>query len=196
MYFLVALNVLLDSMLGCTSGCALVKPNDRLRRGNKKTSTPHSHLQKRMMHFRTLDWDMDSLRAVLVVLEFVRSNSPTPDRVVARSITYAGFVGCVTGVREGLSISLNFRPRHYCGGFYLRWHQMLVLFGVRRSVISLLRRRLLEETGVGLGLLAKETAETLTAPCYLVFCDGDETVVIEKDLRVCIQISSFRPLVT
>lgn len=175
-------------MLGCTSGGALVQPGERPRRSKKRSSTLPLHLRNRMMHFRTLDWDMDSLRPVLVVLEFVRTQSPTPDRVVARSITYAGFVGCVTGVREGLSLSLNFRPRHYCRGLSLRWHQAMVLFGMRRSVISLLRERLLEEMGVGLEELAKQTAETYTSPCYLVFCDGNETVVVEKDLRVRIQI--------
>jgi len=188
MYFLVALNVLLDSMLGCTSGGALVQPAERKRRSKKPPASPL--LADRMMHFRTLDWDMDALRDVLVVLEFVHSKSATPEKVVARSITYAGFVGCVTGVREGLSLSLNFRPRHYCKGRYLRWHQFLVLFGVRRSVISVLRGLLLAENSTEpLGSLASKLASTATAPCYMVLCDGNETVVIEKDLRVCKQYS-------
>ena len=76
---LVVLNVFLDGMLGCTSG--------GVRVGGK------------MMHFRTLDWDMPQLMDVLVVLEFVRSKSETPEKVVARSVAYAGFVGCLTGVR-------------------------------------------------------------------------------------------------
>lgn len=53
----------------------------------------------RLMHFRTLDWGMERLRDLLVVLEFVNSSSETPDRVLARSITYAGFVGTLTAVR-------------------------------------------------------------------------------------------------
>ena len=52
-----------------------------------------------MMHFRTLNWTMDELRSVLVVLEFVKSKSEDPREVLARSVTYAGFVGCLTGVR-------------------------------------------------------------------------------------------------
>jgi hypothetical protein len=42
---------------------------------------------------------MDSLRSVLVVLEFVRSKSEEPEKVIARTVTYAGFVGVLTGVR-------------------------------------------------------------------------------------------------
>lgn len=55
--------------------------------------------EKRMLHFRTLDWGMDELRSVIVVLEFVRSDSPEPEKVIGRTITYAGFVGVLTGVR-------------------------------------------------------------------------------------------------
>jgi hypothetical protein len=85
MFVFVALNVLLDSMLGCTSGAVLV--------GEDRRKIPT------MMHFRTLDWGMDGLRNLLVHLEFVRSKSHEPKKVIARSITYAGFVGVLTGVR-------------------------------------------------------------------------------------------------
>lgn len=91
-YFLVALNVLLDSMLGCTSGAAMTMP-----KGSKKKGA--SVEEKRMMQFRTLDWGMDPLRSVLVVLEFVRSDSEEPDRIIATAVTYAGFVGVLTGVK-------------------------------------------------------------------------------------------------
>lgn len=52
-----------------------------------------------MLHFRTLDWGMDPLRSVLVQLEFVRSKSEDPEKAIARTVTYAGFVGALTGVR-------------------------------------------------------------------------------------------------
>lgn len=95
MYFLVALNLLLDSLLGCTSGGAAVSGQKRKRRKSEDGSSESS----RILHFRTLDWGMDQLRSVLVVLEFVESQSQDPDKVIARSITYAGFVGVLTGVR-------------------------------------------------------------------------------------------------
>jgi beta subunit of N-acylethanolamine-hydrolyzing acid amidase len=93
MYFLVALNVLLDSLLGCTSGGVMTRPSSR--KGERVGCTRGD----RMMHFRTLDWGMDGLRSVIVTLEFIRSKSAEPGKVIARSITYAGFVGCLTGVR-------------------------------------------------------------------------------------------------
>lgn len=96
-YFLVALNVLIDSMMACTSGGVLTKPEKR----KEMESNPSNDDMRTptMMHFRTLDWGMDELRSVLVVLEFVKSKSETPEKVIARTITYAGFVGVLTGVR-------------------------------------------------------------------------------------------------
>lgn len=92
MYFLVALNVLLDSMLGCTSGAVMTTPKGSRKKGAQTE-------EKRMMHFRTLDWGMDPLRSVLVVLEFIRSKSEDPNKVIGRTITYAGYVGVLTGVK-------------------------------------------------------------------------------------------------
>jgi hypothetical protein len=101
MFIVIALNVLLDSLLGCTSGAVLVR--------NKKEKDK----QPTMMHFRTLDWGMDGLRSLLVTLEFVRSKSSEPNRVIARSITYAGFVGVLTGVRFVVLSSNSTEPYAY-----------------------------------------------------------------------------------
>lgn len=95
LYYLVALNVGLDGLLGCTSGGVVVKPSS----GKEKERG------ERMMHFRTLDWEMDKLRRLVVVLEFVRS-ADDPEVVVARSVTYAGFLGVLTGVRYAINPSL------------------------------------------------------------------------------------------
>ncbi|PNP40478.1 hypothetical protein TGAMA5MH_07475 [Trichoderma gamsii] len=97
LYFLVAFNVLLDSLLGCTSGGVLT----RLKKGEINLADRQADPERRarMMHFRTLDWGMPELRSVLVVLEFVRSKSEDPQTVIARTVTYAGFVGVLTGVR-------------------------------------------------------------------------------------------------
>ncbi|EDN97575.1 hypothetical protein SS1G_12428 [Sclerotinia sclerotiorum 1980 UF-70] len=83
--FLVALNVMLDSLMCCTSGGVLVNTDNDVE-------------DQSMMHLRLLDWDLDGLRDLLLVLEYVNSNSSTPTRVIARSITYAGYVGILTGV--------------------------------------------------------------------------------------------------
>jgi hypothetical protein len=91
LHFFIALNVMLDSLLGCTTGGVLVSPSSR--QGDAG--------EDRMMHFRTLDWAMDKLRSVVVVLEFVDSKAIEPEKVIATSISHVGLVGILTGVRYG-----------------------------------------------------------------------------------------------
>ncbi|KAK5658030.1 hypothetical protein OQA88_2585 [Cercophora sp. LCS_1] len=92
MYLLVALNVMLDLLLGCTSG--------GVRCSDGKGGT-------KIVHFRTLDWSMDPLRNLVIELDYVTHEGGP---VVATTIGYLGYVGILTGVRRGLSLSLNFRP--------------------------------------------------------------------------------------
>ncbi|KAH8687609.1 beta subunit of N-acylethanolamine-hydrolyzing acid amidase-domain-containing protein [Tricladium varicosporioides] len=172
-YFLIALNVFLDSMLGCTSGGVITRPKCQ----NKGS-------ENRMMHFRTLDWGMEQLRSVLVMLEFVKSKSEEPNKVIARTVTYAGYIGVLTGVRENLSISLNFRPNHTCSTLQLRLHQLLVIFGFRPSISHILRSSIFPPSTAAPQLEEVSTClrQNKIAPCYLILCDGDSTVVIERDL--------------
>ncbi|RYO84342.1 hypothetical protein DL766_002699 [Monosporascus sp. MC13-8B] len=197
-YLLVALNSLLDYLLGCTSGAVRARPASG-KDSDGKGATNHS-VHMRMMHFRTLDWGMDELRDLLVVLEFVDSSSESPDRVIARSITYAGFVGTLTAVRQNMSLSMNFRPNHTCSTYALRRHQLLVLLGRRKSIASVFRSFILDgvsrsQEGYSAGASAdappkaqtlvdqaKQLASERCAPCYIVLCDGREAAVIEKDL--------------
>ena len=79
MYLLVAFNVVLDLLMGCTSGAV------------KSTRADQSMNQWGMLHFRTLDWSMDPLRNFVVHLDFIRSKSSTPETIVASSVTYVGF---------------------------------------------------------------------------------------------------------
>lgn len=91
LFYLIALNSGLDAMMGCTSGGVRVRP-DKGERGEG---------DGQMYHFRTLDWAMDELRPLVVMLNFVQEEG---GEVVARSISYAGFVGVLTGVRFALAI--------------------------------------------------------------------------------------------
>ncbi|EPE35092.1 hypothetical protein GLAREA_10788 [Glarea lozoyensis ATCC 20868] len=169
MFVFVAVNVLLDSMLGCTSGAVLVEED-----GPRPPT---------MMHFRTLDWGMDGLRNLLVTLEFVRSKSPEPKKVIARSITYAGFVGVLTGVRKDLSVSFNFRGVHRCSSARLRYHQLLVLLGFRPSIASYLRKTMFpEDPSVTLATISSGLQKITSSPCYIILCSGTQTDVIERDL--------------
>jgi hypothetical protein len=176
LWLLVAYNVLLDLFMGCTSGAAKVDDGQ----GGKK-----------MLHFRTLDWGMDPLRKVVVQLDFVQKPG---GEVIASSITYVGYVGVLTGVRKGLSMSLNFRPNHdrstWLANFQFYFHHILVLLGFRPSISSLLRQQLLPSRKLSRhSTSAKPTLESIertlpsisTTAAYLIFSDGNRTITMEKD---------------
>lgn len=142
-HLLVAFNVLLDLLLGCTSGGVRAVDSEQ---------QPASSRTPRMLHFRTLDWGMDTLRKLTVQLDFVHfAGGP----VVATSVTYLGYVGVLTGVRNGLSMSLNFRPHHSRNSLRerlaFRCHQALVVLGFRQSISSVLRGFLLDTRAKNVG---------------------------------------------
>lgn len=178
-YLLVCLNTLLDLFMGCTSGGARVKMS---KAGNGR--------QPRMLHFRTLDWAMDPLREIVVQLNFV--NQPR-GAVIARSITYVGFVGALTAVRPGLSMSLNFRPYHNdshsrLSNLQFQYHRLLVLLGRRPSISSTLRSILLPSNYVNghehldtISSIQKKVPSLPSTAAYLTFSDGEQTLVMEKD---------------
>lgn len=178
MYLLVAYNVLLDLLMGCTSGGILVQDDNAY--------APY------MCHFRTLDWGMPALRKVLVQYDFVSS----PDGpVAATTIGYVGFVGVLTGVKQNLSVSLNFRPYRHAStsaiaGLEYYTHLVCVLLGFRPSVSALLRDVLLPEVQViksegnnALDDIENMFQHTPSAAAYLTFCTGRSTTIIEKDFR-------------
>ncbi|CAO2647073.1 Nn.00g079950.m01.CDS01 [Neocucurbitaria sp. VM-36] len=192
MYLLVAYNVFLDLLMGCTSGGVLVR--------NHGSAKPH------MMHFRTLDWGMPALRKILVQYNFVEKSK---GELIASTIGYVGFVGVLTGVKPGLSVSLNFRPYHddtgwTTGNLCYYWHLLLVLLGFRPSIAARLRDFLLpttllieqekgprKDSAISFQLSAQplfqpsdipNVREMTTTAAYLIFCTGAETIIFEKDL--------------
>lgn len=201
MYLLVCLNVLLDLLMGCSSGGAAVKDEQ-----------DPSGKGKKMVHFRTLDWGMPALRHILVHLDFVMEPG---GEVVASTITYAGFVGVLTGVRKDLSLSLNFRGLHNDMekiGSNLRYysHHLLVFLGLRQSISSLLRSYLLPKQA---SMSSRQSVPRKlpsyteivdqvscisrplpTSACYLCFCNGIETTVFEKD-RVTAKMHSAKDFI-
>ncbi|KAJ5562953.1 hypothetical protein N7535_002602 [Penicillium sp. DV-2018c] len=173
LYILIGFNVVLDLLMGCTSGGVRM----------------HDGLWTRMVHFRTLDWGMDALRDLIVQLEYIRADEP--DKVLASCITYVGFVGVLTGVRKGLSVSLNFRAVHDSRrdwGFY--WNHLLVFLGFRQSITSLLRQIIIPGPVVSDSPLSStstiwdvivEVPGMRTTAAYLILCDGSKTMAMEKD---------------
>jgi hypothetical protein len=139
---------------------------------------------------------MEKLRPLIVQLEFVRDDDP--EKVLATSVSYAGFVGVLTGVRKDLSMSLNFRPVHDTSknfAFYL--NHLLVLLGRRPSISSLLRQCLVPSSSNSkrLGWVSKlptlyhimdDIPSQPTTAAYLIFSDGQRTVTMEKDVKTAI----------
>lgn len=195
MYLLVAFNVVLDLLMGCTSGGVRTLDNNR----------PFS--ESKMLHFRTLDWTMNPLRRVVVQLDFINSKSDTPGKVLASSITYVGFVGVLTGVRTDLSMSLNFRAVHDAttrsDNFRFYFHHLLVLLGRRPSIATILRKYLIGDLEnpskatskpskdhpisshkpATLANIAKDVPPKHTTAAYLIFCDGKSAISVDKDFR-------------
>lgn len=181
-YLLVCFNTLLDLFMGCSSGGIRTRRYDG---------------DLRMLHFRTLDWGMEGLRELVVRLEFV---DKPHGQVIARSVTYAGFVGVLTAVRPGLSVSLNFRPCHNDSDSRLSnmkfyGHLLLVLLGIRPSISSHLRSFFLpssRQPEVELPTFDELTARlpsTPTTAAYIIASDGTRTSIFEKD-RVTARIRS------
>lgn len=186
MYLLISLNTVLDLLMGCTSGGV------RTKRGSST----------KMLHFRTLDWGMDPLRDLIVQLEFRRGEDPT---LLATTVTYVGYVGVLTGVRKGLSASLNFRPVHDTSknlAFYS--NHLLVLLGIRQSISSLLRQCIFSSPSAQHGNSNLSTLESIvarvpgmpTTAAYFIFSDGATTVTMEKDHRTAVVRSSPSFIVT
>ncbi|KAF5360066.1 hypothetical protein D9758_007586 [Tetrapyrgos nigripes] len=161
-HMVVALNTFLDLLSSCLSGGVQVDDS-----GPSGRSTG-------IVHFRNLDWGMDVLRRLTICLEYVRNGA-----VIARAVTYAGYVGVLTGVRQGLSVSYNYRPhfnptvskiRHY-------FHQTMLILGTRPSASSRLRSILLSPTQspsswTPLSINA-QVNKYPSCPCYLTFCTLD-----------------------
>ncbi len=192
MHVLVAFNVLLDVLLGCTSG------------GVRVADENGGLSDWRIVHFRALDWGMDRLREIVVELDFVRFEGGP---VVASSLTYFGYIGVLTGVRKGLSMSLNFRPHHDRSTRWkrlaFRWHQAMVVLGFREPISSMLRRVLLSpavgeasrrvtDTAAELSTrgqydaneiqpLLSEFAGSRSTAAYLILCQPKRVYIVEKD---------------
>lgn len=130
-------------------------------------------------------------------LKFTPETGETDQGTVfqASSITYVGYVGVLTGVRKGLSMSLNFRPTHNDSGRFSNFrfysHHVLVLLGFQPSISSILRGYLLpapssntSRIGVpALESIKRDLPSVTTTAAYLIFSDGDNALTIEKDRK-------------
>lgn len=126
----------------------------------------------------------------------------------ASSITYVGYAGVLTGVRKGLSMSLNFRPTHNDNGRFSNFrfysHHLLVLLGFQPSISSLLRGYLLPALSSDTSRIDVPALETVkrnvptvtTTAAYLIFSDGDTTLTMEKDHQSAVMRAAADFIVT
>jgi hypothetical protein len=82
-------------------------------------------------------------------------------------------------------MSLNFRPNHndtsFDGHFRFYSSQLLVLLGRRPSISSIMRKKLLDPTLPTLQCIGSEIPFIPSTAAYLIFSDGEITMVLEKD---------------
>ncbi|KAK6532878.1 hypothetical protein TWF281_007050 [Arthrobotrys megalospora] len=176
LFLMIAFNTFLDTFMGCTSGAVRLAEDPHATNGQDED-------RDKMVHFRTLDWGMDGLRDLIIQIDYQRGGV-----TIAHAITYAGFVGVLTGVRKDLSISLNFRPSadENTSRASVGFHKLLVLLGFRPSVSSQLRSFLLpnkKKDPPGLEKILQAFPKTPCTPAYVTLCNGAQAVFIEKDIR-------------
>ncbi|KAF3213023.1 hypothetical protein TWF106_009599 [Orbilia oligospora] len=176
LFLMIAFNTFLDTFMGCTSGAVRLAENPH-------ATEPSSEDRDKMVHFRTLDWGMDELRDFIIQIDYQKEG-----KTIAHAITYAGFVGVLTGVRKDLSVSLNFRPTadEDTPRAKVAYHKLLVLLGFRPSVSSQLRSFLLprgKKHPPTFEEILQEFAKTPCTPAYVTLCNGSQAVFIEKDIR-------------
>jgi hypothetical protein len=139
---------------------------------------------------------MPALKRVIVQFEF-RESKDGP--VIARAINYVGYVGMLTAVRRGLSVSLNFRPYHnddisHLTNIKFGIHLLSVVLGFRPSISAHLRdfilpgnvhkqkrRRTPPRSPQSIADIARCFPSVPTTAAYLLFCDGKRALVLEKD---------------
>ncbi|KAF8196869.1 beta subunit of N-acylethanolamine-hydrolyzing acid amidase-domain-containing protein [Mycena galopus ATCC 62051] len=175
LHLVVAFNTFLDLFSGCSSG------------GVRVTDAGNGQ-ENGIVHFRGLDWEMEPLRKLIICVEYVRKG-----QTVARAVTYAGYIGVLTGVRAGLSISLNYRILLGSSSSLLshRLHQTALLLGFRHSIPSILRNILLSPSPPpSLESLARDLPRTPSTVCYLTFCTPSSVLILEKDLVSAVRLTS------
>lgn len=123
------------------------------------------------LHIRTMDWEMEALKALTVELDFVRAGE-----VVCRASSWAGYVGVLTGLRPGaFSVSVNYRRTERGSNDPLGALLTNVKRGaVRHWPVSFLVREVLTDCGDFRAALGALASSELMAPTYLTLC-GTQT---------------------
>jgi len=128
------------------------------------------------VHFRTMDWEMDFLKDLTINVDFTRNG-----KTVFRGITWAGYVGIVTGMNWDYSVALNYRRSN--GTLMKNVMRTMAM----KWPVGYLVRHTLENSSNGyeeaLNIFSKYQ---LISPCYITLCsaDHDATVIVRECDRV------------
>jgi len=124
-------------------------------------------------HIRTMDWPLDALRNVTVRVNFQRGGA-----TVLRTITWAGYIGVLTGLRPGgYSVSINYRPH---GGLGIARTLVELVRCSRWPVGYLVRETMLATANYREAIDTFQRAQ-LISPTYICVCSSDEATVITRD---------------
>jgi hypothetical protein len=155
-----AFNKGLDMMASCTSAGIMSKQDQ--------------HAHPTMLHYRNLDWSMELLRKLMCRITFSRQGE-----IVADTISYAGYLGSLTGVRKDLSVSLNFRTDWSSTTGYLKLLG-LVLANKRAPIGWTLRQYLTMPVPPPFDILVEEIRSSPSSPFYIILCTHNQFVSIAK----------------
>lgn len=124
-----------------------------------------------MIHYRTMDWDMQFLKDLTVSLEFTRKG-----KTLFHAVSWVGYIGILTAMVPGkYSLSINFRQTGTS-----------LLSNVTRLMaeyypIGYLCREILESDYSVDEAINRLKTEELVAPCYITICRPDSVMVIARD---------------
>ena len=140
-----------------------------------------------MIHFRTMDWDMEFLKKLTIELEFKKSG-----KTLFRSITWAGYIGVLTAmVPNNYSVSINYRASS--GGVTVSKliGNLKRCLGLSWPIGHLIRILLEKESDLATFKYQVSHAD-LIAPCYVTICDkaGKSMIIIRDNNRLVDTIES------
>jgi acid ceramidase len=133
------------------------------------------------LHFRTMDWEMDFLRDLTINVEFYKKG-----RLLFKGVTWAGYVGIVTGMNESYSIAINYRRSNgTIMGNMMRTLRM-------KWPIGYLTRHIYEQDLWFSDAREMLQFSPLIAPCYITLCASTakigNSVVLVRDNKETVNI--------
>lgn len=131
------------------------------------------------VHFRTMDWEMDFLKDLTINVNFIRNG-----KSVFRGVTWAGYVGIVTGMNSYYSVALNYRRSN--GTLMNNFMRTIAM----KWPVGYLVRHTLENSWnkyeEALNIFSKYQ---LISPCYITLCSADhDAVVIVRECDRVVQV--------